>query len=452
MSFWRDAATIPIPEEGEETASESPATAWGEAGAGGGSKTVPTISIAAGDRENVLTIAPPTGVAAATFNVYWSASPQVTPLNGTKISAVTSPFTHNNLTNGTPIFYVATAISAAGEGAASAVAGGMPGKWTELLKPPASPLPPPREGHTAVYNAGTDRMVVFGGRGVNLPLNDYWVLQTPKTNPAWSQFITSGPQPRLGHSAVYNSGTNRMTVFGGATTSDGSFVTNELWSAANADASVGLPVWTIPSSGTPPDPRSEHAGVYDAAGDKMIVFGGIVATGLSKEVWALSGATSPSASWREVFPSGGGPSARCCMAAAYDPAGRRLIVFGGFGGTGPAGSILFSDLWTLTFDAAFSTATWKNLTPSGGTPPPLRCCAASLWDGSKLLLFGGGEIGTPSDNKLHALILQTTTYATAVGPAGPVSRIFPTAVPAGKFLLFGGSGASGPLNDLWRLD
>ncbi len=420
-------------------------------GGGGGKdpQTAPTLSVAPENGKNVLTLVPPSGTPATIFNVYWSSSLQGTV---TQIPAVVSPFTHDGLANGAPIFYVATALTGAGESAPSAVAGGMPGKWTELT--PSGTLPPARDSHTAVYNASTDRMVVFGGRGASQAFNDYWVLQnSTKTTLAWNQFVTSAPPDRLGHSAVYNSQTNRMTLFGGSFNVTGSSFTNELWGVTSADASTSLPQWTPLVGGTGPTPRWGHAAGYDQPNDKMIVFGGSTQTGqgLSNEVWVLNQATAPTPSWKSVV-TAGGPSARCCMAAAYDPANRRMILFGGFGGFGPAGAILFGDLWTLTFNQAFSTATWQNLTPSGGTPPPLRCCAASLWDGTKFLLFGGGEIGTPSDDKIHALILETATFAPAVGPAGPASRIFPTAVPAGKFLLFGGSGASGPLNDLWRLD
>jgi len=140
------------------------------------------------------------------------------------------------------------------------------------------------------------------------------------------------------------------------------------------------------------------------------------------------------------------------MAVAYDSDNRRMIIFGGSGFTQNRPT-QFGDLWTLTFgDAGFTTATWQELTHSGGMAPPARCCAASVWDGDKLLLFGGGDFNNAADDKIYALVLQSSTFASAVGPTGPSARIFPTAVPAGRFLLFGGIAARTSLNDLWQLE
>jgi subtilase family serine protease len=53
------------------------------------------------------------------YNLYYANSPGVTPSNGTRIANVTSPYTHSGLTNGTPYYYVVTAVSAGTEGAES---------------------------------------------------------------------------------------------------------------------------------------------------------------------------------------------------------------------------------------------------------------------------------------------------------------------------------------------
>ncbi len=427
---------------------------------GGGSPGSPTLSVTPGEGENVLTMAPAAGTTAAAFNLYWSTSSQVTIATGTKISGVTSPFTHTGLTNGAPIFYIATAVLGSSQSASSAVAGGMPGKWTALANPcPAPPcdpssLPPARDSHTAVYDSTSDKMIVFGGESASQALNDFWVLQNAtETSATWSGPITTNAPPgRVGHTAVYNDQIHQMTVFGGSLDLDGTSLTSELRGVSNADSNS--PQWSASLAGAGPSSRWGHAAVYDSATDRMIVFGGTTQTNgaLSKEVWVLDQATTLGPQWRQITTTGG-PSVRCCMAAAYDAATRRLILFGGFG-FGQTGPTLFGDLWTLTFDATFSTAAWQELTPSGGATLSSRCCAVSLWDGSNLLLFGGGDIGSPSsDDKLYALRLESTTFTAADGPAGgPAARIFPTAVPAGRFLLFGGSGASGPLNDLWRLE
>lgn len=425
-------------------------TCFGGGGGGGGSQN-PNLSVAVapGDGKNVLTLTLSSGTASS-FNLYWSTSPDTTTATWTKIEGVASPFTHDGLTNGTPIFYGATSVSGGRESDPSAVVGGMPGRWTKLS--PSGSLPPTRDSHTAVYDSTSDRMIVFGGRNSNLPLNDYWVLKdAAAANVAWSAVPTSSPKERLGHTAVYNDQSNLMTIFGGSFNSTGSALISDLWRVSNADALAGVQWNSQGSAG--PSARWGHAAVYDEASDTMVVFGGSTGTGqtMSNEVWVLDRATTVSPGWRALAPSGG-PSVRCCMAVSYDSENRRMILFGG-SGFNQSGSAVFGDLWTLTFNAAFTTATWQELTPSVGTAPSARCCAASLWDGSKLLLFGGGAFDSSSDDKIYALVLDSSTFASAVGPAGgPTARTFPSAVPAGRFLLFGGADGSGPLNDLWRLE
>jgi len=73
---------------------------------------------------------------ATSYNIYWSTTPGVTIVTGTKIAGVTSPYTHTGLTNGTPYYYIVTAVNGYGESVAS----------SEVSATPAAsgtpPLPP----------------------------------------------------------------------------------------------------------------------------------------------------------------------------------------------------------------------------------------------------------------------------------------------------------------------
>src|ERR1039457_6635557 len=54
--------------------------------------------------------------------------------------------------------------------------------WTQLS--PTGTLPAARNEHTAVYDAGSKRMFVFGGATLSANLNDTWVLTNASVIPA----------------------------------------------------------------------------------------------------------------------------------------------------------------------------------------------------------------------------------------------------------------------------
>ena len=90
--------------------------------------------------------------------------------------------------------------------------------------------------------------------------------------------------------------------------------------------------WTqLAPSGTAPSARSRHTAVYDAVGNRMIAFGGTDSSSFFNDVWVLSNANGSGGTpaWTQLAPSGTAPPAREAPAAVYDAAGNRMIVFGG---------------------------------------------------------------------------------------------------------------------------
>jgi len=102
--------------------------------------------------------------------------------------------------------------------------GGTP-QWTNILADGAAGSPAKRWLHSAVYDIASNRMTVFGGEALSGAaslscFNDAWVLVNANGlggSPTWTKLGTAGlkPGPRCGHTAVYDTGNNRMMVFGG---------------------------------------------------------------------------------------------------------------------------------------------------------------------------------------------------------------------------------------------
>jgi len=155
--------------------------------------------------------------------------------------------------------------------------GGTP-TWTYL-----SPLgggPGLRCGQSAVYDATTNELIVFGGsNGQQVLFNDVWVLKNANGTagtPTWQELFPTGgpPQGRALSSAIYDPVSNVMTIFGGALGTGGS--TNDTWFLTHANGAGGTPAWSTFSQSLVDDPqfRDSHTGVYDASRNVMIVYGG----------------------------------------------------------------------------------------------------------------------------------------------------------------------------------
>src|SRR5262249_26915309 len=134
---------------------------------------------------------------------------------------------------------------------------------------------------------------------------------------------------------------------------------NGAWRYGEVNA---LPSWLqLAPSGTPPPARNEHSAVYDPAGNRMILFGGVAGSPFN-DTWVLSNANRTDAgiaTWSQLSPSGSPPPARAAHSAVWDAATSQMIIFGG------SNTPDFNDVWSLT---ATGSPTWTQLSPTG-TPP-----------------------------------------------------------------------------------
>ena len=322
--------------------------------------------------------------------------------------------------------------------------------WTQLT--PSGP-PAGRGYSSGVYNINSNRMIVFGGNS-NVGLrNDTWVLDHADGTggtPSWTQLApATATAAREAHAAVYDTAGNRMIVFGGF---NGAF-SNDVWVLSNADGTGGTPVWTqLAPNGTPPNARDFSSAVYDSTGNRMIVYGGYNGSELS-DVWVLSNANGVGTpAWTQLS-TATSPPARHAHTAVYDAATNRMTVFGAYI-ISNNGSSELNDVWVLSNANGVGTPAWTQLSPTG-TPPSARSFHTATYDPAtnRMVVFGG----YPANNETWVLSAANglgTPAWTQLAPTGgpPAARFGHTAIynAANNSMVMFGDGYS-LLNDTWVL-
>lgn len=297
--------------------------------------------------------------------------------------------------------------------------------WAKLS--PRSDWPSWRTGHSAVLDPATSRMIVFGGKNDVARKGDTWACDVAGDG-AWEEWVPAGgpPSPREQHSAVTDPGDRRVIVFGG---NDGAY-RNDCWELALDEPRR----WTLlAATGTPPSPRASHAAVYDAARDRMILYGGTNGSSLA-DTWVLSLDSSPA--WTQLATSGSvPPSANAVL--VLDTARDRLVLHtSGYGG----------QVWTLPLSGP---AVWTRMFPAGGQPGLTGHTAYYDATYDRMVVHGGNGLNT-----IWTLNFGTLpTWFTAVAEGWlPLGRSEHTAVfdeAGGRMWVFGGVGFYA---DLWSVD
>lgn len=118
--------------------------------------------------------------------------------------------------------------------------------------------------HAGVYANDLGRFVIYAGQDDNGPRDDIW--QCNLSNYQWTNITPPvKPPARFWNSTIYYSGGN-ILIFGGLNTT----AMNDMWKFK-----MGSNSWEqITAPGNAPGARWGHAGVYIAAQDRMIIFGG----------------------------------------------------------------------------------------------------------------------------------------------------------------------------------
>jgi hypothetical protein len=195
-----------------------------------------------------------------------------------------------------------------------------------------------------VYDAANNRMIVFGGLGLDGEqlFSDLWVLTNANGmggTPAWIQLTPAGSLTAdvESPSAVYDPVNNIMTLFGGANLAENAS-TNGVWTLSHANGLGGKPRWTnivAPGTAGSPPRRYGHTAVYDSANNRMIIFGGAPAPDTEgigfNDAWVLTYANGlgGTPAWTQLKPAGTPPATRWEHTAVYDAVNNRMLVFAG---------------------------------------------------------------------------------------------------------------------------
>ncbi|KAM0928348.1 hypothetical protein ACQ4PT_002423 [Festuca glaucescens] len=306
--------------------------------------------------------------------------------------------------------------------------------------------PVPRSGHTAV-GIGKSKVVVFGGFADKRFLGDIAVYDvenrlwyTPECTGSGPDG-QAGPSPRAFHVAVVID--CNMFVFGGRS---GGKRLGDFWM-------LDTDIWQwseMTGFGDLPSPR-EFAAASAIGNRKIVMYGGWDGKKWLSDVYVMD---TMSLEWTELAIAGSAPPPRCGHSATMIE--KRLLVFGGRGGTGP----IMGDLWALkgVTEEDNEAPGWTQLKLPGQSPSA-RCGHSVTSGGPYLLLFGGHGTGGWLSRYdvyynecviLDRVSVQWKRLPTSNEPPPPRAYHSMTCI-GPRFLLFGGFDGKNTFGDLWWL-
>ncbi len=257
---------------------------------------------------------------------------------------------------------------------------------------------------------------------------------------AWSQRTpASSPSPRSSHAMAYDAARQRVVLFGGS--SGGSVYLGDTleWDGTN---------WTQLAPASSPSSRADHAMAYDSARQRVVLFGGSGSSGNLGDTWEWDGTN-----WLARF-SLNYPSPRTDHAMAYDAARQRVVLCGGSSGG--------NETWV------WDGTNWTQLTPAS-SPSPIGhamaydaarqrvvlfgCCSQTWeWDGTNWTLATPSV--SPSARTDHALAYDEVRQRTVLFGGGYGSAFYDILLYQGTFFpsIYFTYTVPIPFGDTWEWD
>ncbi len=261
-----------------------------------------------------------------------------------------------------------------------------------LLHDGSGTAPAGRNTPVTVYDPDAHAMVIHSGQGTVF-FNDSWSFDLGSNT--WTELMPGDPKPavRYGSAGVYDPVAKDLVMYAGFT-NQGRF--EDTWRL-----SLGSPAWTDVSMEQAPRQRCLHTASYDAAGHRMIMYGG-QRSGALGDIHALDLTTD---TWTNITPPER-PLGRFFPAHVHDPIRRRSILFGGNTPNGRTDEVVAFDLATNTFET---------LEPSGPRPTAREGSVGVYIPGEdRMIVIGGRGPGFNEDVwMLEERVSRATTRSTA---------------------------------------
>ena len=305
-------------------------------------------------------------------------------------------------------------------------------QWRNLT-PTSGQMPEPRRDGEAIYDPVGKRIVLFGGNSDAGLKNDTWAFDLATRS--WTKLNTVGAPPpaRFGFDAVYDPVGHQMVIYSG----QGAGFFNDTWTL-----NLTTLQWTdiSPASDSArPKKRYGSGAVFDPQTRSLVSFAGFTSEAgrfQDTQSFGLAGK-----SWADWTPGGSKPQVRCLLTAAFDGVNRRMIIYAG------QRSGALDDIWS--FDLA--SRQWTNLTPA--VRPPGRFWSTSFVNkDGRFMIFGGSGAGNFNDTWEFNLTTQTWTQLQVENPPSQRNGMMGVYIESeDRFIVIGGTGNSGNLNDVWEL-
>jgi N-acetylneuraminic acid mutarotase len=244
-------------------------------------------------------------------------------------------------------------------------------KWT-LMNPSSSPSP--MGAASMAYDSESDRVIIFGGAsGGNMKawgVSDTWAYDY-NTN-TWTK-MSNGPQKHLGGRIVYDAESDRIILFGGLNPISFEYY-NDTWAYDyNSDTWIEMKPLLSPPG------RNFQSITYDTKADRVLTWGGFdnEYKPVDESVWSYDFNAN---TWQELSPGEAPhPACRDYSVMAYDDESDRSILFGGVG-IGKA-----TGIWA--FD--HNTNTWLEMSATNDPGKVAKHHLEYISSIDRVFLFGG---------------------------------------------------------------